>query len=318
MRAPSTGAPAADLYEAALDMVTFAEENGCTRALVCEHHGIDDGYLPSPMTLATAMAVRTKTMPIMIGAVILPLYDPLRLAEDMNVLDIISKGRVSYVCAVGARKSEYELLGVDFHTRGKSADKKLDTLLKAKTGEAFELDGRTVRITPGPYTPGGPMIMWGGGTPAAARRAGRNGLMFFGQGDDPAIAEAYAAARSEAGYDAGFCYAPGRNDPMSTFVAEDVDQAWEDLGPYLMHDVLQYGEWYADNPDISSTSFAKTAEELRAQNTSHRIFSVDEAVEWVRAGKGLALHPLIGGLPPELAWKYLRVVTDQVVPAVKG
>ena len=318
MRAPSTGAPAADLYAAALEMCAFAEQHGCARVLVCEHHGIDDGYLPSPMTLATAIAARTTTLPIMIGVVLLPLYDPIRLAEDMAVLDLISKGRVSYIGGVGARKVEFDMLGVDFHRRGKLADENLDILLKAKTGRPFQVDGRTVQVTPAPFTPGGPMVMWGGGSPAAAKRAGRNGLMFFGQTDDPAIGEIYAEARAQAGHDPGFCYLPARDAPTTTFVADDVDQAWEELGPYLMHDVLQYGQWYADNPDVSSTSFATTAEELRAENATHRIFSIDDAVERVRGGDALALHPLIGGLPPDIAWKYLRIVTDRVLPAVKG
>ena len=61
-----------------------------------------------------------------------------------------------------------------------------------------------------------------------------------------------------------------------------------------------------------------TAEELRAENRSHRILSVDEAVAFVKAGAPLGLHPLIGGLPPELAWKYLNVVVDKVMPALQA
>ena len=62
----------------------------------------------------------------------------------------------------------------------------------------------------------------------------------------------------------------------------------------------------------------KTAEELRAENRSHRIFTVDEAIAAVRAGMPLGLHPLIGGLPPEIAWRYLNTVVDKVMPAVSG
>ena len=58
--------------------------------------------------------------------------------------------------------------------------------------------------------------------------------------------------------------------------------------------------------DTASLSFVDTAEALRAENRSHRILTVDEAVELVRAGVPLAAHPLIGGLPPEIAWRYLK------------
>ena len=100
------------------------------------------------------------------------------------------------------------------------------------------------------------------------------------------------------------------------FVAEDVDRAWEELGPYLMHDVRSYAEWNEGNTDSASLSFVSTAEELRAENRSHRVLSVDEAIEIVRGGAPLGLDPLIGGLPPEIAWHYLNIVADRVMPAL--
>ena len=92
----------------------------------------------------------------MTAALILPLYDPIRLAEDMVVLDIISGGRVSYVMAVGYRPEEFEHHGVDFARRGRLVDEQLALLLRAKTGEPFEHDGRRIHVTPAPVTPGGP------------------------------------------------------------------------------------------------------------------------------------------------------------------
>ena len=83
--------------------------------LLCEHHMADDGYLPSPMTLAERDGGANASMPIVIAVVLLPLYDPVRLAEEMVVLDLISKGRVSYVAAIGYRPVEYEMYGVDYH-----------------------------------------------------------------------------------------------------------------------------------------------------------------------------------------------------------
>ena len=89
------------------------------------------------------------------GRLVLPLYEPIRLAEELVVLDIISGGRVSYVCAVGYREDEYAMFDVDFRRRGRIADEWLSVLLAAKTGEPFEHDGRTVRVTPRPLTTGG-------------------------------------------------------------------------------------------------------------------------------------------------------------------
>ena len=314
MRSPATGAPTADLYATALEMATWAETRGALMAVVCEHHTMSDGYLPSPLVLATAMAARTTTLPIMVAVVVLPLYQPVRLAEDMVVLDIISGGRVSYVAAVGYRPEEYEHHGVDFHRRGRIADEQLALLLRAKTGEAFEHEGRRIHVTPPPLTPGGPSVAWGGGSVAAARRAARFGLDFFAQGGGAEVEDAYAAEARANGREPGFCMVPPTDAATTVFVAHDIDAAWAELGPYLMHDVLSYASINEGNTHTASLSTAKTADELRAENRSHRIVKVDEAVAMVGSGMPLGLQPLVGGLPPEIAWRYLRTVVDDVMP----
>jgi alkanesulfonate monooxygenase SsuD/methylene tetrahydromethanopterin reductase-like flavin-dependent oxidoreductase (luciferase family) len=129
MRAPDFGAPTSELYAAAMEMSTFAESRGALAIAICEHHTMADGYLPSPLVLATAMAARTTSLSIMTAALILPLYDPIRLAEDMVVLDIISGGRVSYIMAVGYRPEEFEHHGRDFHRRGRLVDDQLTLLI---------------------------------------------------------------------------------------------------------------------------------------------------------------------------------------------
>jgi alkanesulfonate monooxygenase SsuD/methylene tetrahydromethanopterin reductase-like flavin-dependent oxidoreductase (luciferase family) len=313
MRAPSFGASTSELYAAALEMATFSETRGALMAIVCEHHTMEDGYLPSPLVLATAMAARTTTLPIMTAVIVLPLYDPIRLAEDMVVLDIISGGRVSYTMAVGYRPEEYEHHGVDFHRRGAIAESHLSLLLRAKTGEAFTHEGRRIHVTPAPLTPGGPRVSWGGGSVAAARRAGRFGLDFFAQGGDASLADVYASAAREHGHEPGFVMIPPLDLATTIFVADDIDGAWDELGPHLMHDVLSYAAINEGNTRTASLSRAKTADELRAENRTHRIITVDEAVDLIRVGNPLPLQPLVGGLPVEIAWRYLRVVTDQVM-----
>lgn len=317
MRAPSFGAPPADLYATALDMVQHAEAHGAALVLLSEHHSSADGYLPAPLTLASAMAARTATLPIRVSIFQLPLYHPIRLAEQIVVCDLISRGRVSYVGGLGYVPAEYEASGIDFRRRGKIADSHLDLLLRAITGEAFEHEGRRVHVTPAPYTPGGPSIAWGGGSLPAARRAGSRGLDFHAQSPEPELRVAYEEACRDNGHAPGFCHLPPLDMAHTVFVAEDVDAAWDELGPYLMHDVTAYAEWMGGN-EATSISTATVVEQLRNENASHRIFTVDEAVEFTQAGGFLSLHPLIGGLPPELGWKYLNVVTDRVMPALRA
>jgi len=80
------------LYGAALEMGEWADARGFDMLTLSEHHGSPDGYLPSPLVLAGAMAARTSKVALWISALLLPLHDPIRLAEDMAVIDLISGG----------------------------------------------------------------------------------------------------------------------------------------------------------------------------------------------------------------------------------
>ena len=315
MRAPEFGASTTELYAAALDMASFAESRGALAAAVCEHHTMVDGYLPSPLVLATAMAARTSTLPIMTAALILPLYDPIRLAEDMVVLDIISGGRVSYILAIGYRPEEFEHHGADFGRRGRLVDGQLALLLRAKSGEPFQHEGRRIHVTPAPVTPGGPTVIWGGGSPAAAKRAARFGLDFIAQGGGQELEEVYATEARAIGREPGFCMIPPTHAATTIFVADDLDRAWAELGPHLLHDVRGYAAINQGNTHTASISTATSVEELRTENRTHRIVTIDEAVAMIKGGTPLPLQPLVGGLPPEIAWRYLRTVTDDVVGA---
>ena len=314
MRVPGqSAAERADSYAAAIEMAEWGESRGCAAVIVSEHHAVPDGYLPAPLILATAIAARTTTLPIVIGAALLPLYEPARLAEEMIVLDHVSRGRVSYVFGIGYREEEYTLHGREYAARGAIADATLDGLRAALA--AADAGGPGLHITPAPFTPGGPTIAWGGGSKPAARRAGSRGLDLWGSGNAPGVAEAYAEAAAAAGVTPGECTLPEPGAVMTAFVSDDQDGAWAEIGPHLMNDVLSYGEWNAGNDNVASISFAKTADELRAEAATHRIFTVDEAVDHVRTQFVLPLHPLCGGVPPEAAWTYLRRVVDEVLPA---
>src|SRR3954447_21532757 len=102
----------ADRYAAALDMAEWADRLGCMSIVVSEHHGSPDGYLPSPLTMLAAMAARTTNVRFMVAALIAPFYEPIRLAEDMVVLDHLSKGRVDLIVAGGYVREEFAMYGV--------------------------------------------------------------------------------------------------------------------------------------------------------------------------------------------------------------
>ena len=302
---PQSDATMAELYSASLEMCEWGEANGAMMAMFSEHHGASDGYLPSPIVMASAAAARTTSLPINVGALLALMYDPIKLAEDMIVLDHLSGGRVSYTIGLGYRASEYAMFGVDSSRRGVLMDEHLDVLKRALAGERFEWRGRTVHVTPEPLTAGGPMIAYGGGTVAAARRAGRRGMMFLPQHGDPALAEAYDSDALVAGHPPGMCMSPPVGSPTTLFVSDDTDAAWRSLGPHLLHDAVMYKEWMGDVAS-ASLSNATTVVELRAQNGAYRIATIDEARQLRDQYGVLSLQPLCGGIPPEIAWPYLR------------
>lgn len=317
MRAPAFGADPAALYATAPQMCAWAEDHGCLAAVMCEHHGSEDGYLPSPLLLASAVAAHTQRLTLSL-IVILPFYDPVRLAEDIAVLDILSNGRASYIMALGYRPEEYEIFGLDLGDRGRLADEKLGLLRRLLAGETVVRDGRQIFVTPRPLTAGGPAMMWGGGSLAAARRAGRYGLGMLANANVPGMQQAYENSCRKHGYQPGPTFFPDRSTPSVCFVADDVDEAWAELGEYLLHDARTYAAWNPGNEVSAGFTHVDTVDELREAAASHVIYSVPEAISRVRAGKMLAMSPLCGGLPPEIAWPYLKRVGEVVLPEASG
>jgi alkanesulfonate monooxygenase SsuD/methylene tetrahydromethanopterin reductase-like flavin-dependent oxidoreductase (luciferase family) len=316
LRVPGmTPAQISTQYRTAIEMAQWADEKGPFSIGLSEHHCSEDGYLPAPLMLASAMAAVTRNTQIIVAAALLPMYDPVRLAEEMILLDHISGGRISYVLGIGYRPVEYELFGLDYDKRGAIADQKLTQLLQvlrqASEGKAMP------RVTPASFTAGRPRIMWGGATKAAARRAGHAGLSFFAQTNTPGLAEAYTDAAREAGFEPGQCMLPSPEMPSIVFVHPDPEAGWREIGPYMLADAIAYADWNKDarRPTVS-LSKGRTIEELRAERGAHRVLNVEDSLALVKRWGRLALHPLCGGCPPELAWKYLRRVVDDVMPAL--
>ena len=145
------------------------------------------------------------------------------------MLDIISRGRVSYILRLGYRPEEFEHFGVDMRTRGRLADEKLALLRKLLSGETV-FDGRRINVTPPPHTEGGPTLMWGGGAVAAARRAGRYGLGMLGNGMSIPACRRHTNPPPTRRTRARADLPPDRTPPLGVFVADDVDRAWDEIG----------------------------------------------------------------------------------------
>ncbi len=319
LRVPGMDAGAiAHQYRAAIDIARWADQLEAPFQIgLCEHHVSPDGYMPSPMVMASAMAAVTDRTPISIAALLLPFYDPVRLAEDMIVLDHVSGGRIGYVLGIGYRPEEYALYGLDYDSRGAIAEKKLRALITSLEN-AGNIDAES-GVTPLRRSDVKRLVAWGGGSRAAVKRAGRFGLNFFGQNNFPGLHELYAETAIASGHEPGVCFAPDADNPNIVFVAEDLDRAaWEEIGPALLHDAMSYAAWNENaGRDTISLSQQTSIDSLRAEQGAYRIVDVDGAVALFERWGRLALHPLCGGLNPEIAQRHLNIVTDKVWPRIK-
>jgi len=304
-------------YAACLEQAEWGDRLGLDALILSEHHGVDDGYLPAPMAMAAAVAGRTRRILINIAAVLVPLHDPVRMAEELAVLDLLSGGRVSFVAGLGYRPEEFEMAGVDRAQRAPLLEEYVEVMRQAWTGEPFEWRGRTVRVTPKPVTQPHPIVMIGGSTEKAARRAARLRCGFFPAIGDPALKVAYDDEAAAVGFREGFCSLPGNLGFVH--VAEDPDEAWARIAPHAVYDAHTYMTWQPSDQRSAVHVDAPDADGVRASGV-YRVVTPDECValaEELGAAGTLLLHPLMGGITPELAWESLELFEKKVLPRLR-
>lgn len=311
---PFAGTTMAERYAASLEMAAWADRLGARDIWVLEHHGTPDGYMPSPLTLIAAFAAATRRVQLKATALIAPFYEPLRLAEELCVLDHLSQGRFSFMLGAGYVHEEFEMFGVPMAERPKRMTEVVETLQGAFSGKPFEYRGRTVHVTPSPLQAGGPHLIMGGSSEGAARRAARLGVDFYPTTTDfwPYYVDELAKLGRP---DPGPC---PRGKTMLTTLATDVDEAWERLSPYFLYDTNAYGDWREQDDLASPFRSSGDIEEVKSGGV-YRIVTPDELLAEIETGEAgeVMFHPMCGGIPPALAWEGLRLFEHEVLPRLK-
>jgi len=313
MRNPQPGTPKTELYRAAIEMAVWADERGFDTVQFSEHHGSADGYLPSPIVLASAIAARTRHLKIRFGIMLLPLHDPIRVAEDLAVLDIISGGRVTVAFGAGYVAHEFEMFGVALKDRVHLIEEGIAAIKSAWTGEEFIYRGRKARVRPTPAQTPRPPIWLGGASPGAARRAAHIADHFYS--GEAGLYDAYRDECLKLGRDPG----PFRDIGTGFFVVtDDPDREWARMSPFILHEMRSYAEWSAAH-NVSHPNVEIDIPALRASG-AYPILRPDEALAYVNArgpNGDLSLHPLISGMPPEIGWEQLRKFEAEILPHVE-
>jgi hypothetical protein len=326
MRAPDFGPSENDLYQAAVDIAEWAERLGFEQVTLNEHHNTADGYLPAPMILGAAIAARTTRMSIEISALVVTLHHPLRVAEDLAVLDLISGGRLSVVLGAGYRRPEFEMFGVDWRRRPSLMEEAVTALRLAWTGEPFEFRGHTVQVRPRPAQPGGPVLSLAGASEASAKRAARLGLPYQPINDHFFGVYLAEVARLGGTVPPESCVDPfvdrlsptGERAPAFLHVSHNPGQAWQAIAPHALHHTNTYADW-AQRKDLTPFKAVMDPAVLLADG-SHQVLTPAQTVDLFRRlgpeGR-VRLMPLLGGLPPELAWESLQLLENEVLPNLR-
>ena len=311
MRAPAFGAPAPELYATAMEMIAYADANGIDKVDFQEHHCSDDGYLPTPFLMGTAAAMRSKRIAIVLGAVLMPLHDPVKLAEMIAVADLVSGGRIYTILAAGYALHEFDAFGVSIHERGRLMDEGFEIILRALSGERFRFGTREIFVRPLPARPVREIVYGGGGAPPAARRAARFGLGMWPM-NDSIIAVYEEECRKLA-------RAPGKliRGYTSVYVCDDPERGWREVGPHVLHVVRSYAAW-SSSREVSASPMhgMDTLEDVRKSGMI-QVVTPEQAVELGKSGP-IGVTPLIGGLKPEIGWRGLQLFVDKVLPRIKG
>ena len=309
------------LYAEILDQVAWLDGLGLDLVWFTEHHFVEDGYLPSWTPVAGAMAARTCRVRFSSDICLLPFQNPVRLAEDLAVLDNLSGGRVDLGVGMGYAPHEFRGFGIPLAQRLSRMEEGLEILTRCFTGERVSFHGKRydvddVVIRPRYVQPGGPPLWIAAMSEGGARRAARFDTHLLPQGPRDQVLDSWRAA----------VRAAGRN-PLarrvgiirSCFVTDDRERDWPavraaeryrgELYDRLFAESGQDRSWYRAGERIPQTWVVGNVDhcvtELAAFIADH---GITDMVTW-------AVPP---GLRPEQMNASLERFVCEVAPRLKA
>jgi probable F420-dependent oxidoreductase len=224
----------------------LAEASGFDSCFFGEHHQDKDGFLPSPLIVATAVAAQTRRLKVGTSVILLPLHHPVHVAEDVITLDIVSKGRVILGVGIGYQAADFRAFGVPMEHRVALFEEGVELIRRCWSGEPFSYRGAhytldQVQIRPRPWQQPAPPLWIGASVPAAVRRAGRLGDAFIATpsadlASTRRLVDTYRQAAREAGRQ------PQVVLMRDAWVAQSRAEAAEVYGPEVMTAYRYYWE----------------------------------------------------------------------------
>jgi alkanesulfonate monooxygenase SsuD/methylene tetrahydromethanopterin reductase-like flavin-dependent oxidoreductase (luciferase family) len=313
-----------DVYTDYISDAVLAEELGFTHTFYGEHHFRDCQWTGSPMLMATAVAAHTERIRVGTAVVLLPFHDPIRVAEDAAITDILSKGRFDLGVGPGSQYEEFVTFGRDPKEMNQRSWEAVDWIRRAfdepgkfsHNGRFYDIPDMTFTTKPVQQ----PLPMWWGGMGpknlAEAAKRGMHLIAPFNGGYDAALE---AAGRNPADYNVAVM--------LPVCVADSSDKAWEIAGPGLEYFVNFYQMRKNLQGEPAPAEARVTQQMLREGNAGFWFAAVgtpDEVAAKLRpfvegrAGRltHMALQMRHPGMRTEDTHRSMRMFASEVIPAL--
>jgi alkanesulfonate monooxygenase SsuD/methylene tetrahydromethanopterin reductase-like flavin-dependent oxidoreductase (luciferase family) len=318
-----SGRSTVEVYADIIEHMVWAESLGFDAAYIFEHHFTGDSYIPSPLVASTAIAARTKRIRVGPDIAILPLYDPVRVAEDGAVLDVISNGRLDFGVGLGYRQVEYDGYGLELKRRGSRADEALQIIRGLWQGETVTFHGKHFRVdgaklTPEPAQRPNPPIWIGGFSKGAARRAAKYGDGYVGPANK-AMYEMYLQELHAVGKEPSQARVMGGD--LWLVVSEDPERTFAAYAPHLLYWFNSYAKWF-EGTDTSPWPPLNNAAELKSSGLVN-IHTPEQAIKHIEgriAEVPIELFTMMlapPGIPLSKCADHIELFAKKVMPHFK-
>jgi alkanesulfonate monooxygenase SsuD/methylene tetrahydromethanopterin reductase-like flavin-dependent oxidoreductase (luciferase family) len=327
---PQWRKPFPEFYAEQLRQARLSEELGYDTVWLTEHHFTEDGYSPSLLPIAGTLAGMTTRVRIGTFLLLLPLHNPVRVAEDVATVDILSNGRFDLGVGQGYAPAEFEGYGIPRRQRASRLEEGIEVIQGMWSQDPFSYDGKhnqlkNISLMPKPVQ-SPPPIWVGARGPKGVARAARMGCHFLGV-SDPASQETYDKTLREHGRDPKDYSAA---QLRWTYISSSREQAWDECQDHLHYMLDWYSRWATQASDFKEDVQAVTlppASELRNIDKplvgGPIIGSPDEVGQELEQmiGSLRTTHLILGmhlpGLDPAKSQRSMELFAKEIMPGLR-
>lgn len=316
-------------FRETLDQIKLAESVGFDAALITEHHIVETGYFPAPLVTCAALATATSTIRLGSGVLLLPLYEPLHVAEHGALVDIVSNGRFVLGVGYGYRQEEFDAFRVSLADRGPRMNEGVRAIRALWTDDVTNFDGKIFQYKnvvqrPKPLQDPHPPIWMAAKQEGAVRLAGRIADAWFADPVTPFSVQkkrlaAYKDSLAKANKPtSGFDFPVYRE----AYVAETDEQAWEEARDGVMFIYQEYLDWGHLLDDEGQPVAPGTPGALDMLRKRFIIGSPETCIREAHRvkeeldGTNLVMRMKFPGISQEKVLNSIRMWGEQVLPAI--